>query len=190
LGSCEFKVCARYDAIPGSNNIQNLRVTFEGSTRPPIVLSLEFLSEILEGATRACDNNFNGGEGFVEYVDANGNRNRLDNNNYNTASQAVLAGLNAAGLQEVLRILDKGNCSNWTPQEVAWMIANTAPGNVGGWKIKWRCQSSEGGSGLSVTELEAQGIVRSFTVDFIIMVTSRCAPARNEAVLIAQLSGP
>ena len=188
LGSCMFQVCARYDAIAGSTNVQNLRVTFEGGTHaPPLVAS----PADVEAAASACRENFNRGRGFVQYRDANGNNHELNSGNFDREWTAVQRRRTPAQRQEEQRIRAKGHCSNWTQAEIDWMIANVMPRSVDGWNITWRCQGAEPGSGLSVTELSTQDQIQFFWVDFSIDVTCVCpgAPA-NTGVLRANLRGP
>jgi hypothetical protein len=192
LAHCTFKICASYDPVPGTNQIKNLQVTFEGSTQPDPPFIIEEPVE-LEFPVTDCCWNFNRGRGFVEYTDLNGVSWRLDEAAYGKEVARVAAARTAQQQRVVDRILAKGRCTNWTARDIADYTLFALPARGGGWDIIWSCQPCEPGpTGMSVTRLVqvGGGEIRSFKVDLTIGVTCSCGEAGSSAVLHAQLSGP
>ena len=187
-GLCFFKVCANWDDIDGSDNIENLTITFETWTHPrPLVGT----PEEVEAAAAGCSGNFNGGSGYVEYVDANGNRHRLDNDDYTQGTVNDFQALSDDDRDKMGEILEKGHCSEWTEADIDWYIDHSLT-SMNGWDISWECQEHETGSGMSVSGLGAAGgdEIRSFEMDYTIDVSCHCGENRNTAKVKVELSGP
>ena len=203
-GICQFQVCAVYDNIPDSKNIKNLKIEFRGSRAAnPIVgnIVIDPLEGGLEAAVSGCTTNFNAGVGFVEYTDNAGNIRRLNNANYametDNIRRATMRNRNL--MRRIGRIQAKGRCSNWDKKgpfdELKFMIEVGSATQVNGWNLKWICQDSEGGLGLSVSELKANSSnpITSFTLQFFIWVTCACpgsGTAPNRIKLNVNLTGP
>ena len=189
-GICRFRVCATWDTIPGSANIRNLVISFEGSTHwDPLVGT----PEELERAVSGCAWNFNEGEGSIEYTDANGNKHEMDLDDFRAAMQATQQGMDAADRAEAARILAKGRCTNWTAAELRWMIQHVAPASVKGWEIEIECQESEPGPlGISVRRVRtpANQELQGFKLKFKIAVTCSCGGNGNTSELEVDISGP
>ena len=195
-GACTFQVCAVYDTIPDSKNIKNLKVQFKGGT---VANPLVGDANELEAAIGGCLYNFNAGAGFVEYVHATTGRiHRLDNTSYNAETNTIRENTwkNRRLLRRIARIQNKGHCTNWTKAEFDFMISVGSATTVNGWDIIWICQRSEGDLGLSVNELQADStaIIKSFNIEFTIMVRCICPEARDAAPNFTpfpiKLSGP
>lgn len=191
-GTCQFKVCANWRIVgppPPNNNMQNLTVTFEGSTaaNPLVGPPAE-----LETAASGCAWNFNMGDGYVEYIDTNGNRHRLDRATFFRERRRLRRGLNARDGRECRRLHAKGHCPTWTPEERTWYLDNCLQKSTGGWDLTWKCQPNEPETGMSVTELKPTGNpqIRSFKLNFKIKVTCSCGAAKNEAILEMKVSEP
>ncbi len=186
-GICQFRVCATYDTVPGSIDIKNLKITFEGRTAAnPIVGDAG-------NEVSGCGFNFNNGPGFIEYTDKANKKKTLTTEKYYAEFERVQRALNAIDRRERDRIFAKGDCSKWTKAERDWVIKKTAPTLVEGWKIKWVCQANEPGNvKLSVSELEIndKNPIKKFNLDFMIIVSCICGGVSNRAILPVKLAGP
>lgn len=185
-GVCLFRACARYDAIPDSTDIRNLVLVLEGqSVADPFTDP-----ELIATGARACKRNFNAGRGYLEYV-GDGTVHRLDNDALTDAANATPAG--QADRDRRDRIRAQGHCEDWSEADRVWMAGHGFPTHVGGWNLTWDCQSTEGGSGMSVRQMQAShaGPIQSFDFAFEIDVSCFCGRlARNGGVLVVRLKYP
>lgn len=188
-GACLLRVCARYDTIPDSPHITNLTVTFHARPHAPPYTN----AALLERAVAACRGGFNAGRGFIEYVDAAGNRHRLDQDSMSKAMEAHGQSLSAEDRDRRDRLVASGHCARWDARDRAWMTGTCCPPRAGGWNLRWGCQLVEGQTGLSIRELSAdtEGPIQSFELDFVIDAVCACLRGPvNQAQMTVQLKYP
>ncbi|HKZ08504.1 MAG TPA: hypothetical protein VJU81_23760 [Methylomirabilota bacterium] len=160
-------------------DILNLSVTFDGQVSSPPYTD----PALLAGSSAACRTTFNAGTGFVEYVDASGGRHRLDRAEVDAALDRISGSPDPSIWERIQRILEK-RCTEWTQEELDFMLQDRYPTHLGGWILRWECQELEGGSGMSVRDLRAghDGAIRSFELNFDIDVTCVCLRNRRSAI--------
>jgi hypothetical protein len=172
-------------------DILNLLITFEGEVSPAPYTS----PEMLERSAAACRTSFNAGTGYIEYVDANGNRHRLDQAEVDRALDYLPGSPDPSIWERIQRILEK-RCTEWTADDLDFMLRNRYPTHLGGWVLRWVCQPLEGRSGMSVSDLRADytGAIRSFELVFDIDVGCTCLGSRgnrtNATKLFVRLKYP